>query len=100
MKPEPSSDPFHLTLKRLLVDADLTPYALSRKCRELGWGSSSGINNCARGTFVPGLEGIEVIARALQVPPETFAEYRLLRARRELDFRAVGLERALKNLGE
>jgi transcriptional regulator with XRE-family HTH domain len=95
-----SSDPFHLTLKRLLADADLTPYALSRKCRELGWGSSSGINETARGNFIPGADGIEVIAKALGVEPEVFAEYRLLKRRAELDFRAVGLKKALRNLGE
>jgi hypothetical protein len=41
---------------------------------------------------------IEVVARVLGVPPETFGEYRLALARRELDEREVGLDQALENL--
>ena len=96
-----SSDPFHITLARLLAEREMTPYALSRRCREQsGWGSANGVNEIARGNLVPGIEGMEAIARALEVAPETFAEYRLQARRRELDWRAVGLRAALKSLGE
>ncbi len=41
---------------------------------------------------------IEGVARALDVPPTEFVEYRLAMTRRALDERQVGLEQALLNL--
>ena len=97
---ERSSDPFHIVLVRLLAERDLTVHGLAKKCEERGWGSTTGLNKVSRGEFTPGLEGMEVIAQVLGVPAATFAEYRLAVARDGLDPRAVGLKRALRNLGE
>lgn len=45
----------------------------------------------------PSRELLEAIAAALDVDPNEFAEYRLARAREDLDERVVGLEEALEN---
>jgi transcriptional regulator with XRE-family HTH domain len=47
----------------------------------------------------PSAATLERIARALDVPPEEFPEYRLAQARDRLDDRLVGLDRALAALG-
>jgi transcriptional regulator with XRE-family HTH domain len=49
-------------------------------------------------TRQPEINTIEVLAAALEVEPETFPEYRLALARRQLDEREVGLAQALSNL--
>lgn len=41
---------------------------------------------------------IEAVAKALDVPPEEFPEYRLAMARRQLDEAEVGLDQALASL--
>ena len=46
----------------------------------------------------PSAETLEDIAQALGVEPEEFPEYRLAKAREELDDRIVGLDRALATL--
>jgi hypothetical protein len=43
---------------------------------------------------------IEAVAKVLDVPPETFGEYRLALARRELDERQVGYPQAIAHLDE
>ncbi len=43
-------------------------------------------------------EFLRGIAGALGIPPESFVEYRLALARRQLDEREVGLEQAAENL--
>lgn len=56
------------------------------------------IGHIERGETRPKSQTMILIARALEVPPETFAEYRLEMARRQLDERHVGFERAVANL--
>jgi hypothetical protein len=46
----------------------------------------------------PPLALMEALARALDVPPETFAEYRLAKVRQLLDEQAVGLDQAAAHL--
>lgn len=46
----------------------------------------------------PSADTIADVARALNVPPEEFPEYRLAKAREALDERIAGLEEALENL--
>ncbi|HEX7254954.1 MAG TPA: hypothetical protein VF236_03425 [Gaiellaceae bacterium] len=41
---------------------------------------------------------IEAVTDALDLPPETFAEYRLWEARRQLDPQEVGFEQAVRSL--
>jgi len=56
------------------------------------------INMLANGHDRPSMRAMELIAGALGVAPEYFAEYRLSAAMRELDPTEVGLEQALANL--
>jgi transcriptional regulator with XRE-family HTH domain len=56
------------------------------------------INMLANGHDRPSLRAMELIARACDVEPGYFAEYRLAIATRELDPAEVGLEQALENL--
>ncbi|HET7128613.1 MAG TPA: hypothetical protein VFJ93_06035 [Gaiellaceae bacterium] len=42
---------------------------------------------------------MQAVARVLKRPPDYFVEYRLLRARNQLDPRVVGFETAQANLG-
>lgn len=56
------------------------------------------LNMLARGHDKPSMRAMELIARACDVSPEFFAEYRLALAMRELDPGVVGLEQALENL--
>jgi transcriptional regulator with XRE-family HTH domain len=56
------------------------------------------INMLVNGREKPSLRAMELIARACEVEPEHFAEYRLAAAMRELDPEVVGLEHALENL--
>jgi transcriptional regulator with XRE-family HTH domain len=56
------------------------------------------LNMLANGHEKPSMRAMELIARACEVEPEYFAEYRLAVAMRELDPEVVGFERALENL--
>jgi transcriptional regulator with XRE-family HTH domain len=51
-----------------------------------------------RGEVRASRKAMQSIAAALSVSPETFAEYRLLEARRQLDPEVAGLESALATL--
>jgi transcriptional regulator with XRE-family HTH domain len=44
------------------------------------------------------IERLEALAATFDVPPQTFVEYRLAVARRELDEREVGFDQAVKTL--
>ena len=46
----------------------------------------------------PHLETLELLSEALEVRPETFPEYRLALARRQLDEREVGIDQAVATL--
>lgn len=96
-----TAEPFNVVLARLLEERGLTPHGLFTRVREqTGWGSSTGFSKMVAGELVPAPEGIRLVAAALDVEPELFAEYRLGVAREALDWREVGLEQALANLGE
>ena len=56
------------------------------------------INMLANGHDKPSTRAMELIARACDIQPEYFAEYRLAEAMRALDPAEVGLEQALENL--
>jgi transcriptional regulator with XRE-family HTH domain len=56
------------------------------------------LNMLANGHDKPSMRVMELIARACDVSPDYFAEYRLAVAMRELDPTVVGLEQALENL--
>ena len=92
-----SSDrPFGETLRALMGERKLTYRSLADETRCLdGRGMThSHINMLANGHDAPSMRAMELIARACEVQPAYFAEYRLAAAMRELDPTEVGLERA------
>ena len=96
----PSSKPFGDTVRELMGGRGLTYRALAEATREQdGRGlTHAHINMLVNGRDKPSLRAIELIARACDVEPEYFAEYRLAVAMRELDPEVVGLDHALANL--
>lgn len=100
---EPSRKPFAETLSALLEEDDVSIRELARRGQKhsgTSWPSAVSISLLCRGEMEPTIEMMDVIARALQIKPETFAEYRLERARERLNWRTVGLAAALRELGE
>ena len=95
-----STKPFGDALRVLMSERGLTFRGLAEATRELdGRGlTHAHINMLANGHDKPSLRAMELIARAFEVEPEYFAEYRLAQAMRALDPAEVGLERALENL--
>lgn len=83
-----------------MTKLSLTYRGLAEATRELdGKGiTHAHINMLANGHDRPSLRAMELIARACDVAPDYFAEYRLAQAMRELDPAEVGLEQALENL--
>ena len=94
--------PFGVVLKRLRKERKLSLEALAYATRdadpERQGVSFGGVGHLERGAHQPQLRTMELIAAALGVEPELFAEYRLAMARQALDERQVGLDRALANL--
>jgi transcriptional regulator with XRE-family HTH domain len=95
-----SEKPFEDALRALMSERGITFRALAEITRQLdGKGMTHAhLNMLANGHDRPSLRAMELVARACEVEPEYFAEYRLATAMRELDPAEVGLERALKNL--
>jgi len=95
-----SDKPFGDALRELMEERDLTYRSLARRTQELdGKGMTHAhINMLANGHEKPSMRAMELIARALEVEPDHFAQYRLAVAMRELDPAEVGLEQALENL--
>lgn len=97
---ERSEKPFPQVLKDLLNEQDVSQRELTRRCQRYGWGSLTAVGHIARGKLPPTLRAMETIGRALNVPPETFAEYRIDSVRHRLNHREVGLRKALRYLDE
>ncbi len=95
-----SSEPFGKSLQELMKDRGLTYRGLAEAIRKFDRNgiSHAHINMLANGHDKPSMRAMELIARACQVDPDYFAEYRLAKAMRELDPSEVGLEQALANL--
>ena len=96
----PSDRPFGEALRALMDDRGLSYRGLADATRQLdGRGMTHAhINMLANGHDKPSMRAMELIARACEVEPEHFAEYRLAQAMRELDPAEVGFEQALRNL--
>jgi transcriptional regulator with XRE-family HTH domain len=95
-----STQPFGPALRSLMEAQGLSYRGLAeaiRKIDEQGI-THAHLNMLANGHDKPSMRVMELIARACDVPPEFFAEYRLAIAMRELDPAVVGLDQALKNL--
>lgn len=97
----PSDQPFNKTLARIMDDQEISNRELARRThRKYKWGTHWTINQLRLGSLQPTSRTIEMIAACLQVPPTTFAEYRLMVARERLDPAVVGLKAALQRLEE
>ncbi len=92
--------PFVEAVMELLRREGISQRELARRCKRHGWGSTSTVNFILTGDMNASVKAMTAIAQALAVPPHYFAEYRLAEARRRLDPQAVGLEVALRELGE
>lgn len=97
-----SRQPFAETLKTLMEVQGLSVRELAKKTGRSGSQGSLAhptIGEMRRGLLSPSPAAIEVVARALGVEPETFAEYRLWRARNLFDpgRDAKSFKRALAN---
>ena len=95
-----SDKPFGDALRDLMEAHGLSYRSLAQATRQLdGRGMTHAhINMLANGHDKPSMRAMELIARACDVQPAYFAEYRLAVAMRELDPAEVGLEQALENL--
>jgi transcriptional regulator with XRE-family HTH domain len=95
-----SDEPFGDALRALMAERGFSYRSLSEATRGLdGKGMTHAhINMLANGHDKPSMRAMELIARACDVDPAHFAEYRLAMAMRALDPAEVGLEQALENL--
>src|SRR5947208_16056582 len=95
-----STKPFGESLRALMGERGLSFRELAQATRAVdGKGMTHAhINMLANGHDRPSMRAMELVAKACNVEPEYFAEYRLAAAMRELDPSEVGLEQALENL--
>jgi transcriptional regulator with XRE-family HTH domain len=95
-----SDQPFGDALRALMAERGYSYRSLAEATRKLdGRGMTHAhINMLANGHDKPSMRAMELIARACDVDPAYFAEYRLAAAMRALDPAEVGLEQALENL--
>ncbi len=95
-----SDEPFGDALRALMAERGFSYRSLAEATRKLdGRGMTHAhINMLANGHDKPSMRAMELIARACEVDPAYFAEYRLAAAMRALDPAEVGLEQALENL--
>jgi transcriptional regulator with XRE-family HTH domain len=95
-----STEPFGKALRALMESRRLSYRGLADaigRLDERGM-THAHLNMLANGHDKPSIRAIELIARACDVSPDYFAEYRLAMAMRELDPAVVGLDQALANL--
>lgn len=93
-------EPFPEIVRRLAFEKRMTS---SRVCTMATVASHGDVSNhtiasAINGRRHPNIEVMVAVAEALDVPPDTFPEYQLALARRELDEREVGLAAAMKAL--
>ena len=81
-----SRRPFAETLRDLIASQGLSVREIARRTqRQAGWGSPTAISEMQLGELMPSPAAMELLAKALDTPPETFAEYRLWKARSLFD---------------
>jgi len=97
-----STQPFGGALRTLMEARRLSYRGLAEAIREIDRQgiTHAHLNMLANGHDKPSMRVMELIARACDVSPNYFAEYRLAVAMRELDPTVVGLEQALENLND
>ncbi len=94
-----SDQPFGDALRTLMAEQGFSYRSLAEATRKLdGRGMTHAhINMLANGHDKPSMRAMELIARACDVDPMYFAEYRLAAAMRALAPAEVGLEQALEH---
>jgi transcriptional regulator with XRE-family HTH domain len=99
-----TDEPLSRALPTLMRERGLTYRALAARTRERAsdeTGVTSGhLANLVSGRNRASAPVLELIAIALDVRPEYFAEYRLAVLRRSLDERAVGFDEACRRYSE
>lgn len=100
MSPSETPEPFRHAVRRLREERGLTQDAFVREVAglEIDGAGSSKVLQSLQGVTRPNLPVMEGVARVLDVPVHTFAEYRLLLARLALDEEVSGLEQAMERL--
>ena len=95
-----SNEPFGDAVRVLMAERSFSYRSLAEATRRLDCRgmTHAHINMLANGHDKPSMRAMELIARACDVQPAYFAEYRLAVAMRELDPAEVGLEQAIENL--
>jgi hypothetical protein len=105
---ERTEKPFGVALRDLVLD--LNDEAFLTPSRNVNWMEFARatiarkgvkyetLRKAVAGERTPGLSLIEIVAEALAIEPEFFAEYRLAQAQRSFDPSEVGFERAVENL--
>jgi transcriptional regulator with XRE-family HTH domain len=91
-----------VALQRVLAERNLSYRRLAVMTREAdpdgrGIGRAQ-LSALGRGEEYPNMRTFEVIARALDISPSYFVEWRLAKAREELDERVVGFKAAVAYL--
>lgn len=96
---EKSDKKFPAALDDLLNEHGWSNRHVAHLTREkFAWGSHGTINFLMNGELDPSRNAMELIADVCGVHPSFFAEYRLLKARDQLDPNEVGFRAALANL--
>ena len=96
---EKTRKPFPEAIREVLDDRGWSIRELARHTKaDTGWGAVSTIHFMVNGDIPVTRNGIEKISEALRIAPEFWAEYRLMRARDELDPEQVGFQTALRHL--
>jgi transcriptional regulator with XRE-family HTH domain len=92
-----SEEPFGPTVERLMLEEDITYRGLARKT-----GLSAGyLNHLVHGNRpVPSNDVVQMLAKALDVEPEHFREYRLRVITAKLEQMPELIDRLYKRLGE
>jgi transcriptional regulator with XRE-family HTH domain len=98
--PRPADAPLTETLPALMRERVISYRALAAQTRLLdhrGNGlSHSHLVNLAAGREIPSRRALELLASALELSPDDFAQYRLAELRRELDERRIGFDAAYR----
>ncbi len=97
-----TTDPFPVALGQLLIDNDYVTLRgrpnWAAFASQLNGFHYETVRRAATGRRTPTPALLEECARVLRLRPEYFLEYRVFRAQRDFDPRAVGRERAIENL--
>jgi len=97
-----TSDTFRIALRDLVVD-----HGYATRTGNANWSAFAAqlrgvhyetLRRAVAGDRAPSPRLIEECARVLGIAPEHFLEYRVYLAQRDFDPRAVGVERAIRNL--